>query len=92
MGAEFRVFLSAVTSEFDVARDAVANDLQARDLQLRVQRRFRQEPGADTLLRLLHDCIRDCNAVCVIGARNGTCPSPAETAKFRPRSKPRSLV
>jgi hypothetical protein len=28
----------------------------------------------------------------VIGARNGTCPSPAETAKFRPRSKPRSLV
>jgi hypothetical protein len=34
-----------------VARDAVANDLQARDLQLRVQRSFRQEPGADNLLR-----------------------------------------
>ena len=62
MAAEFRVFLSAVTSEFGAARDAVANDLQARDLQLRVQRSFRQEPGADTLLRLLHDYIRDCSA------------------------------
>jgi hypothetical protein len=30
MAAEFRVFLSAVTSEFGTARDAVANDLQAR--------------------------------------------------------------
>jgi hypothetical protein len=44
MAAEFRVFLSAVTSEFGTARDAVANDLQALDLQLRVQRSFRQEP------------------------------------------------
>ena len=86
MAAEFRVFLSAVTSEFGTARDAVPNDLQARELQLRVQRSFRQEPGADTLLRLLHDYIRDCNAVCVIGARSGPCPSPAE---FRPRSTSR---
>jgi len=92
MAAEFRVFLSAVTSEFGTARDAVPNDLQVHDLQLRVQRSFRQEPGADTLLRLLHDYIRDCNAVCVIGVRSGPCPSPAETAEFRPRSKPRSLV
>ena len=52
MTAEFRVFLSAVTSEFGAARNAVANDLQARGLKLRVQRSFRQEPGADTLLRL----------------------------------------
>jgi tetratricopeptide (TPR) repeat protein len=83
MAAEFRVFLSAVTSEFGAARDAVANDLQARDLQLRVQRSFRQEPGADTLLRLLHDYIRDCSAVvCVIGTRSGACPSPAAAADF----------
>jgi hypothetical protein len=81
MAAEFRVFLSAVTSEFGTARDAVANDLQARDLQLRVQRSFRQEPGADTLLRLLHDYIRDCSAVvCVIGRRSGGCPPPAAAA------------
>jgi hypothetical protein len=72
MAAEFRVFLSAVTSEFGRARDAVANDLQARDLQLRVQRSFRQEPGADILLRLLHDSTRDCSAVvCEIGVRSG---------------------
>jgi len=83
MAAAFRVFLSAVTSEFGRARDAVANDLQARDLQVRVQRSFRQQPGADTLLRLLHDYIQECDAVvCVIGARNGACPSPTEAAPF----------
>jgi hypothetical protein len=83
MAAEFRIFLSAVTSGFGAARDAVANDLQARDLQVRAQRSFRQEPGADTLLRLLHDYIRDCSAVvCVIGTRSGVCPSPASAAEF----------
>ena len=83
MAAEFRVFLSAVTSEFGAARDAVANDLEARDLQLRMQRSFRQEPGADTLLRLLHDYIRDCSAVvCVIGTRSGDCPAPAAAGEF----------
>jgi hypothetical protein len=83
MAAEYRVFLSAVTSEFGMARDAVANDLQACDLQLRVQRSFRQEPGADTLLRLLHDYIRECSAVVyVIGTRSGACPSPAAAAPF----------
>jgi tetratricopeptide (TPR) repeat protein len=83
MAADFRIFLSAVTSEFGMARDAVANDLQARDLQVRVQRSFRQEPGADTLLQLLHDYIRDCSAVvCVIGARSGACPPPVAAADF----------
>ena len=48
MAPEFRVFLSAVTSEFGTARDALANDLQARGLQLRVRRSFRQEPGVLT--------------------------------------------
>src|SRR5262249_37686427 len=56
---------------------------QARDLQLRVQRSFRQEPGADTLLRLLHEYIRECSTVvCVIGTRSGACLSPAEAAEF----------
>jgi hypothetical protein len=83
MAPEFRVFLSAVTSEFGTARDALANDLQARGLQLRVQRSFRQEPGADTLLRLLHDYIRKCSAVvCVIGERSGACPPPAAAVPF----------
>ena len=83
MALEFRVFLSAVTSEFGTARDALANDLQARGLQLRVRRSFRQEPGADTLLRLLHDYIRECSAVvCVIGERSGTRPSAAAATPF----------
>jgi Domain of unknown function (DUF4062) len=83
MAAEFRVFLSAVTSEFGAARDAVANDLQARDVQVRVQRSFRQEAESDTLLRLLHDYIAGCNAVvCVIGRRSGGCPPPAAAAAF----------
>src|SRR5271165_7100093 len=83
MTAAFRVFLSLVTSEFGTARGEVANDLQARELRLRVQRSFRQGPGADTLLRLLHDYIRDCSAVvCVIGRRSGACPSPAAAADF----------
>ena len=83
MAGALRVFLSAVTSEFELARDAVASDLQARDLQLRVQRSFRQEPGSDTLLQLLHDYIRECDAVvCVIGTRSGACPSPAAAAAF----------
>jgi len=83
MAGALRVFLSAVTSEFGTARDAVANDLQARRLELRVQRSFRQEPGADTLLRLLHDYIRECDAVvCVIGARSGACPPPDAAGEF----------
>jgi hypothetical protein len=81
--AGFRVFLSAVTSEFGAARDAVANDLQARGLELRVQRSFRQEPGADTLLGLLHDYIKECDAVvCVIGTRSGACPPAGAAAEF----------
>ena len=34
--------------------------MQARGLEVRVQRSFRQEPDADTLLRLLYDYIRKC--------------------------------
>jgi hypothetical protein len=84
MAAEFRVFLSAVMSEFGSARDALANDLQARDVQVRVQRSFRHEAESDTLLRLLHDYIRDCSAVvCLIGTRSGACPPPFPAAPFR---------
>jgi hypothetical protein len=57
-----RVFISAVTSEFEKARDTVAADLRARGAFVRVQSDFRQEPGADTLLHKLHDYIRDCGA------------------------------
>jgi tetratricopeptide (TPR) repeat protein len=83
MAADFRVFLSAVTSEFGKGRDAVAADLRSRGALVRVQSDFRQEPDADTLLRLLHNYIRDSNAVvCVIGTRSGACPSPVAAADF----------
>ena len=40
---EFRIFLSAVTSEFGKARDELAADLRSREAQLRVQSDFRQD-------------------------------------------------
>jgi Leucine-rich repeat (LRR) protein len=81
---EFRVFISAVTSEFGAARDEIANDLNARGIQVRVQRSFRQEADADTLLCKLHNYISGCSAViCVIGNRTGACPTPDEADEFR---------
>jgi tetratricopeptide (TPR) repeat protein len=80
---DFRIFLSAVTSEFGRARDAVAADLRSREALLRVQSDFRQEAESDTTLRKLHDYIRDCSAVvCVIGKRSGAVPPPAAAEPF----------
>jgi hypothetical protein len=81
---DFRIFLSAVTSEFGKARDAVAADLRSRELFVKVQSDFRQETGSDTTLRKLHDYIRDCSAVvCIIGKRSGAVPPPAAAEPFR---------
>jgi tetratricopeptide (TPR) repeat protein len=80
---QFRVFLSAVTGEFGKARDALGADLRSRELLLRVQSDFRQEPESDTTLKKLHDYIRDCSAVvCVIGKCSGALPPPAAAAPF----------
>jgi hypothetical protein len=82
MAASFRVFLSAVTSEFGTARDGLAADLRSRGTLVRVQRDFRQEADGDTTLKKLHDYIRECSAaVCVIGTRSGACRSLAEAAE-----------
>jgi tetratricopeptide (TPR) repeat protein len=79
----FRVFLSSVSSEFGAARSAVASDLHARGLVVKVQENFRQEADADTTLRLLHNYIRDCDAVlCLVGSRSGDRPPPAAFAPF----------
>jgi Domain of unknown function (DUF4062) len=84
MAAEFRVFLSAVTSELGMARDALAADLRSRDTLVRVQSDFRQEADSDTTLKKLHDYIRGCSAVvCIIGGRSGACPPPLGAAPFR---------
>src|SRR3954464_5901098 len=80
---EFRIFLSAVTSEFGQARDALAKRLGARGLLVKVQDQFRQEADAGTTLCKLHDYIQDCSAViCIIGTRSGACPPPAAAKPF----------
>jgi Domain of unknown function (DUF4062) len=72
---QFRVFLSAVTSEFGKVRDALSADLRARGVAVSVQSDFRQEATADTLLAKLHDYIWGCDAVvCIIGNRPGELP------------------
>ena len=77
---DFRVFLSAVSSEFGEARSGVASDLRARGIEVKVQEDFRQEAGSDTTLAKLHDYIRDCSAiVCVIGERSGSVPPESPT-------------
>src|SRR6516165_99207 len=84
MAAEFRVFLSAVTSELGLARDALAADLRSRDTLVRVQSDFRQEADSDTTLKKLHDYIRDCSAVmCLIGARSGAFSRDASVRDIR---------
>ncbi len=80
----FRVFLSAVSNEFASARDALANDLQAQDVTVRVQRSFRPDGAAETLLHKLRNYIEHCDVVvCLIGARGGAgFPVAAEAASF----------
>ncbi len=91
-GGEFRVFISAVTSEFGKARSAIAADLRAKGLLVKVQDDFRPEARNDTatLLGLLREYIQSCDAVvCVIGKRSGACPKPAEAKYFEhPRILP----
>lgn len=80
---DYRVFISAVTSEFELTRNAVAADLRARGLLVHVQSDFTHGEAGDTLLRRLHDYIRDCSAVvCIVGARSAGCPPPAAVAPF----------
>ncbi len=88
MHVVLRVFISAVSSEFGPARDAIAADLRARGVFVRVQSDFRQE-AADTLLRKLHDYVRDCGrVVCVIGAAPGAFPTADEATPFAPMLPP----
>jgi tetratricopeptide (TPR) repeat protein len=81
--SRFRVFLSAVSSEFEIARSAIASDLRSRGIEVQVQDDFRQEAGAATTLQKLHDYIRNCGAVvALVGRRSGSVPPPAAAAPF----------
>src|SRR5277367_3198275 len=77
--AGYRVFLSAVTSEFGKARDEIASDLRGRALEVKVQRDFRQEATTETTLQKLDHYLRGCNAVVhVAGKRSGAFPGEGE--------------
>src|SRR5262245_47119029 len=79
----FRIFLSAVTAEFEGVRSEIARDLRSRGLEVKIQEEFRQEKHTDTTLRKLHDYIRDCSAVVYIGGRSsGSVPPGLATAPF----------
>lgn len=78
-----KLFISAVSSEFRVARSQIASDLRARGLMVKVQDDFRQEVGAETTLELLRNYIRQCDAViCIVGARHGALPPGVAAEKF----------
>jgi len=79
--ARDRLFISAVSSEFERARDQLAASLRAREMDIAVQSGFCQHD--DTTLHELHDYIRDCQAVvCVIGSRSGAMPTAAEALPY----------
>jgi len=73
------VFISAVSSEFGSAREAVADSLKRTfGVEVKDQRTFNQR-DADTTLGLLHNYIKDsAGVICVIGKRSGAVP---ETVK-----------
>jgi hypothetical protein len=78
-----RVFLSAVSSDFKSAREALAHALRAAGFHVEEQDTFVQRGTAPRLLRKLHNYIEDCIAVvCLIGSRTGAFPQPAEAAEF----------
>jgi len=83
---QFRVFISAVSSEFETARDALANDLQSHEIVVSVQRSFKHDRKAGTLLQKLSNYIETCDVVIfLMGARSGAgFPRPSEAAPFAP--------
>ncbi|MGA8171455.1 MAG: tetratricopeptide repeat protein [Methylocystis sp.] len=80
---EFRIFLSATSSEFGAARGEIAKDLRARGLLVKDQDIFRQEVDTETLLETLVKYIGECDAVVhVAGERSGSFPGEESAAKF----------
>jgi hypothetical protein len=81
--AEFRIFLSAVSSEFRSARNELTDDFGARDVLVRVQEQFVPGRRPHTLLAALDEYISGCTTViCVIGRRSGACPTLEAATPF----------
>jgi tetratricopeptide (TPR) repeat protein len=78
-----KIFVSAVTSEFGKARDALAADLRACGHEVTVQSDFKLSPDSETLLGRLAEYIRDCHAViCIVGKQCGACPPTGAAGRF----------
>ena len=60
---ECRVFLSAVSSEFGAAQNALADDFARRRMMVRVQQHFRRDRQPGTTLAALDAYIATCTAV-----------------------------
>jgi hypothetical protein len=60
---EFRICLSAMSSEFRSARNALTDDFGARDVLVRVQEQFVPGRLPHTLLAELDEYIRGCTTV-----------------------------
>jgi tetratricopeptide (TPR) repeat protein len=74
--AHRKLFLSAVSSEFELYRQLLADDLERPTLDVAVQERFIGTGGATTLQKL-DDYIRNCSGVIhLIGKATGAKPEP----------------
>ncbi len=86
-----KIFVSAVTSEFGKARDALAADLRVCGHEVTVQSDFTLSPDSETLLGRLAEYIRDCRAViCIVGKQSGACP-PGRAAERLPNVLPKDI-
>lgn len=79
--ADGPIFVSAVSSEFEKARNEIRDDLHRRNREVRTQKDFDLHDG--TLLEKLDTYIRGCAVViCLIGRRSGSFPQPEEAKPF----------
>lgn len=79
-----KIFISAVSSEFESCRDALASDLRAVGAEAKVQSDFTQGPR--TLLEKLEAYIDGCDRVILlVGNAYGAEPRPAEVPEGCPR-------
>lgn len=79
-----KIFLSAVSKEFQSYRQCLGRHLHAvkgQPFEIKTQEDFQQ--GGFTLLEQLADYIRDCDLVIhLVGDLTGSCPSPEHVRKF----------